>query len=337
MRALLSFGFASLLLSPFFALAQIAEITPEELYAGGPEAPTILSSTHPDPDRWYKSGPVEFSWDLPSDITAIAADIFISSGREPMQPYRPAVDTLSFTAEDLSEGINYLVVQFRNFDKWGMIAERTIKIDDTAPSVPVIDVSQFDKEGGMLVKLTASDQLSGLSHFELAFGDRQSKRLDVAEASRGHLLTLTPGQSSRLQVTAYDQAGNSSEASLIVWPTSYNASSIAATMADEPASFLVTLLTFLLTLMFGYLIYERLRYARALAALRKETADVHNQMIRIFTALREEIYDQIRGISKKSRLSKGEKQAVDGLNQALAVSESLLEKEVKDVKKLLAP
>jgi len=336
MRVLSSFVFSCLIFLPVFAFAQSFEINPEELYADGPNAPSVLSSTHPDPDRWYQSGPVEFNWELPADVTAVAADIFTASGKEPMSSYRPPVDSVSFTAADLTEGINYLVVQFRNSEKWGMIAERTINIDNTSPSVPVIDVSQFDKEGGMLVKLTASDQLSGLSHFELVYGDRQSKRLDVAEASRGHLLTLTPGQSSKLRVTAYDQAGNSSESSLIVWPMSYDTSSIASTMADEPASFLVTLLTFLLTLMFGYLIYERLRYARALAALRRETADVHNQLIRIFSALREEIYDQIRGITKKSRLTKGEKQAVEGLNQALAVSESLLEKEVKDVKKLLA-
>lgn len=337
MRVPLLFIFASVILTPFLVFAQNSEFTPEELYAGGPEAPIIQSSTNPDPDRWYKSAQVEFNWELPADVTAVAADISTSADKEPMQPHRPPVDSVTFTAADLSEGVNYIVVQFRNFEKWGMIAERTLNIDNTPPGAPVIEVSQLDKEGGVMIQLTAGDELSGLSHFELTFGDRQSKRLDVAEASRGHLLTLTPGQAYRLHVTAYDRAGNISDAALMIWPMSYKGpSAMISTIADEPASFLVTLLTFLLTLMFGYLIYERLRYARALAALRRETSDVHNQLIRIFTALREEIYDQIRGISKKSRLTKGEKQAVDGLNQALAVSESLLEKEVKDVKKLLA-
>jgi hypothetical protein len=40
-------------------------------------------------------------------------------------------------------------------------------------------------------------------------------------------------------------------------------------------------------------------------------------------------------ITKHERLSKKEREAVEGLNQALEVSETLIEKEITDVSKIL--
>jgi hypothetical protein len=86
---------------------------------------------------------------------------------------------------------------------------------------------------------------------------------------------------------------------------------------------------------FGYLIFERKQYAKKEERLRKETREVQDQMEKIFSALRDEIYDQINNITKRPRLSAKEKEAVEGLNQALEVSETLIEKEINDVKKIL--
>ena len=69
--------------------------------------------------------------------------------------------------------------------------------------------------------------------------------------------------------------------------------------------------------------------------LRRETKEIQDQMEKIFSALRDEIYDQINMITKRERLSKKEREAVEGLNQALEVSETLIEKEITDVSKIL--
>jgi hypothetical protein len=53
-------------------------------------------------------------------------------------------------------------------------------------------------------------------------------------------------------------------------------------------------------------------------------------MEKIFSALRDEIYDQINLITKRKKLSAREKEAVEKLTQALEVSETLIEKEVKE-------
>jgi hypothetical protein len=58
-------------------------------------------------------------------------------------------------------------------------------------------------------------------------------------------------------------------------------------------------------------------------------------MEKIFSALRDEIYEQVNHITKRKRLSEKEKEAVEGLTQALEVSETLIEKEISDVKTIL--
>ena len=69
--------------------------------------------------------------------------------------------------------------------------------------------------------------------------------------------------------------------------------------------------------------------------LRREVREIQDQMEKIFSALRDEIYDQVNMITKRKRLSKNEKAAVEGLTQALEVSETLIEKEINDVKAIL--
>ncbi len=105
MRALL-FGFLFSIILPTVAIAQTLDITPEELYAGGPDAPVIESLTHPDPALWYQSKSAEFTWELSSDITAVAAGVFQTSGKEPSQPFRPPINKLVVDSEEFKEGVN---------------------------------------------------------------------------------------------------------------------------------------------------------------------------------------------------------------------------------------
>ncbi len=84
-----------------------------------------------------------------------------------------------------------------------------------------------------------------------------------------------------------------------------------------------------------YYWHEHKRYREREEKLRRETKEIQDQMEKIFSALRDEIYDQIISISKRKRLSPKEKEAIEGLTQALEVSETLIEKEINDVKAIL--
>jgi hypothetical protein len=91
----------------------------------------------------------------------------------------------------------------------------------------------------------------------------------------------------------------------------------------------------MLAMQFIYIWYDRKQNKIREDKLRRETREIQDQMEKIFSALRDEIYDQVNLITKRPRLSKKEKEAVEGLNQALEVSETLIEKEINDVKTIL--
>jgi len=119
---------------------------------------------------------------------------------------------------------------------------------------------------------------------------------------------------------------------------------IPASETEEDSSFWMffngtNILIFILFLVaiaeFVYILYQRKQFNKKEEKLRKETREIQDQMEKIFSALRDEIYDQVNAITKRPRLSKKEKEAVEGLNQALEVSETLIEKEINDVKKIL--
>ena len=103
----------------------------------------------------------------------------------------------------------------------------------------------------------------------------------------------------------------------------------------SPTNLLIILLVIVIILQTIFVWYERKILRQKEDKLRRETREIQDQMEKIFSALRDEIYDQVNMITKRKRLSKNEKEAVEGLNQALEVSETLIEKEINDVKSIL--
>jgi uncharacterized protein YxeA len=161
------------------------------------------------------------------------------------------------------------------------------------------------------------------------------------EARLGYLLKELEDGTYTVKITAYDKAGNKTESTV---PVLITAGWLKPSEVVEEVSFwsfltgLNILIAFLVLgniMQFAYLLYERKQYGKKEEKLRKETREIQDQMEKIFSALRDEIYDQINNITKRPRLSIKEKEAVEGLNQALEVSETLIEKEINDVKKIL--
>jgi len=102
-----------------------------------------------------------------------------------------------------------------------------------------------------------------------------------------------------------------------------------------PASLFIFFLILIIVTQIIYFIYEHRQIKKKEEKLRQETREIQEQMERIFSALRSEIYDQINMITKSKRLSAKEQIAVEGLTRALEVSENLIEKEINDVKLIL--
>lgn len=311
-----------------------------DIYVGGPEAPVITSLDYPSADTWFKLEDLTFGWEMPEEVVAVAADVFINPDEEPMTTYRPPVSSITIPSEDLIEGYNYLSVQFKNEEKWGMYGGKVVKIDNTPPEPFSITTLPLDggSRGAALISFEAQDLLSGISHYEFSINGSIPSRLSPIEAARGQMIDLNNNTQYSIKAVAYDQAGNAREENvsiLGITPTVVPPNNVIDLAVEDPAAVLAAIMAALLLIMFGYIVYERQRYAESLHNLRIETDEIHDQLLRIFSALREEIHQQIRNISKKARLSKKEQEAVEGLNKALSISESLIDREIKDVKNLL--
>lgn len=308
-----------------------------------PRAPEAGSTVFLDEDTWYATKIGVFTWDVPFDVDAIALDIATSSDHEPREVYKPPIEQISLNADLLTDGIQYLSLQYKNQVDWGAILNRKIMIDTIPPEAFEINVRAANSQTAFpLLRFEADDTTSGIEKYDLEIvGEGEPIEITPDEAKLGYLLGELEDGTYTVVVTAYDKAGNttvSNKAVLITagWTPPVEVV-IESTIWDffKGKNLVIILLLLIIIAQFIYAAYERRRHHLKEQELRKETREIQDQMEKIFSALRDEIYDQINMITKRERLSKKEREAVEGLNQALEVSETLLEKEITDVSKIL--
>jgi hypothetical protein len=307
-----------------------------------PRAPEVGSVTFLDPEVWYNKFDGLFTWELPFDVNGLRAEIATSATHVPSTIIDPPNEEFVVNKENLKDGIQYLSVQFKNQVGWGSVANRKIQIDTTAPEKFVINIQAGTTPSSFpLLVFDAKDPTSGIEKYELIIADKEPVIVTPDEARLGYLLKELEDGTYTVKITAYDKAGNKTESTV---PVLITAGWLKPSEVVEEVSFwsfltgLNILIAFLVLgniMQFAYLLYERKQYGKKEEKLRKETREIQDQMEKIFSALRDEIYDQINNITKRPRLSIKEKEAVEGLNQALEVSETLIEKEINDVKKIL--
>lgn len=316
------------------------------IFGDPPRAPEVGSQMFLDPEVWYKSTDGIFTWTLPFDITAIAVEVATSSENDPSKNpnaiYDPPIDEFVVNKGLVVDGEQYLSVQYQNQVGWGAILNRKLRIDTTPPEPFVINVrpGTTPKDFPLLV-FEATDVTSGVDHYEMTIADKEPITVTPDEAKLGYLLKELEDGTYTVKVDAFDKAGNKREGSVAVLIT---AGWVKPLLEEVTASFwdyftagnlFVFFLLVVLILQFIYIWYQRKQVRLKEEKLRKETREIQDQMEKIFSALRDEIYDQINMITKHKRLSKNERIAVEGLTQALEVSETLIEKEISDVKSIL--
>ncbi len=307
-----------------------------------PRAPEVGSQAFLDPELWYNITEGLFTWELPFDVNGMRMEIATSSDNQPSTEVDPPVEEFAVNSELLVDGIQFLSVQFKNQVGWGAVTNRQIKIDTTAPEQFEIKVQAGTTPSSFpLLIFDAQDKTSGISHYELTIAGREPVEVTPDEARLGYLLGELIDGTYTVTIIAYDMAGNSTESTTPVlitsgWlPPSEEVEENPFWLLFTGKNLIIILLTLMVIGLFAFIIYDRKQTRKTEEKLRKETREIQDQMEKIFSALRDEIYDQINDITKRPRLSKKEKEAVEGLNQALEVSETLIEKEINDVKKIL--
>lgn len=316
------------------------------IFGDPPRAPEIGSQVFLDSEVWYQATEGLFSWTLPFDVTEVALEIATSADNVPHDNedaiFDPAIDEFRITRDIITDGVQYFSVSFRNQVGWGAVLNRKLMIDTTPPENFTVEVRASNSPTGFpTINFAATDVTSGIAYYDMYIADREPVRITPDQAALGYLLQELTDGTYTVRVVAFDQAGNERESSAAVLIT---AGWVAPVAEDETRSWRdfftaysisVTLLLLMIVGLLAYIWYDKQQMKQREEKLRRETREIQDQMEKIFSALRDEIYDQINTITKRKRLSQGEKEAVDGLHQALEVSETLIEKEINDVRTIL--
>lgn len=307
-----------------------------------PRAPEAGSTVFLDPEIWYATKIGVFTWSIPFDVDTLALDISTSSEFDPLTLFDPPIEQISLSDELVRDGIQYLTMQYKNQVGWGGILHRKIMIDTIPPEKFTINVRAGNSPSAFpLLNFEAKDETSGVQRYEMSIANGETIEITPDEARLGYLLKNLEDGTYTVKVIAFDFAGNKTESSVAVLITAGwhpPVEVVAATSIWDIFKGKNLVIIILILIVIGqlvYLTYQRKLHEHKEQKLRKETREIQDQMEKIFSALRDEIYDQINMITKHERLSKKEKEAVEGLNQALEVSETLLEKEITDVSKIL--
>lgn len=311
-------------------------------FGDAPRAPEAGSTVFLDPEIWYATKVGIFTWEVPFDVDTMALDISTSSEYEPKTVYDPPIDQISLNADILTDGVQYLTLQYKNPVGWGGILHRKLMIDTTPPLPFAVNVRAGNSPSSFpLITFDAKDETSGILKYEMSIADGEPVEITPDEARLGYLLKNLEDGTYTVKVIAHDFAGNKTESTSAVlitagWHAPVEVVATSSVWDYFKGKNLAIILLFLIIVgQFAYATYIKKLHEQREQKLRKETKEIQDQMEKIFSALRDEIYDQINMITKHERLSKKEKEAVEGLNQALEVSETLIEKEITDVSKIL--
>lgn len=177
--------------------------------ANTPGIPQITSSTHSDPQGWFKASEAKLSWTLPSDVTAMRTLLDNNSGTIPTKVYETPIQEI--TISDLEEGVQYFHLQFKNGNGWGRVAHYRLAVDNSPPTKFSIDLPEVPDLSNpeQTFLLNVEDKVSGIDHYVVQIdGGETYKYVDETGSSTITLPPLLPGSHS-LIIEAVDRAGNS--------------------------------------------------------------------------------------------------------------------------------
>ena len=308
-----------------------------------PELPQVTSSTFTDQEIWYKSTEGHFKWILPSDISEVAVEISTSSENKPENNsdaiLEQPIDEFTISKDLLQDGVQFLSISFKNEAGWGPALNYKIQIDNTSPEHFDIFVKNDTVSSSFpVINFEAEDKTSGIDYYEIFIASNEPIKVTPNEARLGYQLRNLENGTYSVRVVAHDKAGNIRENSQSIsimagWVKPVNEKSFWSLITST--NIIVLLLISIVLFQLVYILHKQKQIKLKEEKLRRENLEVQSQMEKIFSALRDEIYDQIGMINKRKRLSKNEKEAVKGLNQALEISETLIEREINDVNAIL--
>ncbi len=218
----------TIVLFTFFSLFSLFIILSKTLSAAAP-LPVVSSPTHPEEEKWYPEKNATFRWSLPASVTGvnIFGDTFPNTDPGPKEDGRFS----SHTFKDVSEGVHYFHIKYKDDSGWGDILHRKFQIDSQPPHSLELEIQDQTDSDEKILLIQAQDQTSGILKYEIILNDE--KPISLSYAKKSFLIDHYEKGENTIQVKAIDLAGNSSTQKI-----SFNAeselSNIAKTLPPVP-------------------------------------------------------------------------------------------------------
>ncbi|MBI5037724.1 MAG: carboxypeptidase regulatory-like domain-containing protein [Candidatus Kerfeldbacteria bacterium] len=177
-----------------------------------PDAPTVSSPSHPDPNQWYNNPNPIFSWDPVSGATGYSVAYDDQPATTPDTTVDVIGTTQAYTA--IGDGTWYFHIRAENVDGWGTTAHFRTQIDLTAPepfSIEFLDGTSLTNTTLRLSFMT-TDNGSGMAYYGVVIDGGDPIRVEVGSADSFSYSSLSFGSHSVI-VRAIDAAGNAATAS----------------------------------------------------------------------------------------------------------------------------
>lgn len=170
-----------------------------------PVNPLVRVPLYPNESHWYNHvGDVIVLWDLPADITQVAARISKIKNNTVGTPEKTLSNGKNLGI--LDEGIWYIRVQFKNNVGWSEPTYYKISIDTTVPLPFDIKIdSVISDNPSPTIEFGTNDSLSGIANYTVAVDGNE---LVVTTSTTMKLPVGSPGKHT-LVVKANDFSGNS--------------------------------------------------------------------------------------------------------------------------------
>ncbi len=173
----------------------------------------IVSSTHPDPSKWYAKNTAEFSWVLEKDVLEVRTGLSRSPSALPSVRYAPPIT--SRKVDGLADGTHYFLLQARTSAGWGAVSRFRINIDTEPPRPFSITFPHGARglEPQPVILFNTTDGGSGVSGYDVKINSGGPERVAPPATSNPYPLPPQRPGTYTVMVTAVDEAGNTRTAS----------------------------------------------------------------------------------------------------------------------------
>lgn len=184
-----------------------------------PAGPIVVSKTHPDQATWYANPTALLTWSADEPAVENYSYILNDEPTDTPDDISEGVKT-NVAYKNLSDGVRYFHIKSFRRGSWGGTTHFALNIDAAPPAEFPVEIIPRPRTALVqpVVQFTTTDNLSGLSHYELKLIPLKPGATNAANSNDSQPLFIeveSPYVTPRLEkgsydviVRAFDKAGN---------------------------------------------------------------------------------------------------------------------------------